>query len=404
MQEKGALTPEQAQEVLEALSEDAEGTDAAAEGGGETTRAADVAEPERVKDEPRSGPHGHDDAGSFLDMGWVGDMVDGITSGLGIATDHGDRRTGGDGHGYHDRWSQGGRHGNYQNSSRVEQPEGEDFEFRDNKVVFSKIRGLRLMRAKVKDNYFSASTFRDSDITDGSMESSSFAGASLHELHVEKGEIKDVSVSGSKLSRATLRGGSVLKGVRISGSGINGLTLENSAIEDARMSGLGLNGLTLSNGSLIKDTRFSGVTLGHVSLERSTMTDTRMSGAMLANVRLIETEMVSLDLRGARFQDTELRGSRVTDARFDAIGFVGLRVQNSTMRKVLFRGEHGRLPSLEERLSVVDSNLENVEFVGCVFHDTVFKGISVEGLRLRGVDLSDMTVENAEDLRALADH
>jgi hypothetical protein len=44
-----------------------------------------------------------------------------------------------------------------------------------------------------------------------------------------------------------------------------------------------------------------------------------------------------------------------------------------------------------------------VQFIGCTFRDTTFKGIEAEGLRIRGRDFSGQTIEKVEDLRAFAD-
>jgi len=41
---------------------------------------------------------------------------------------------------------------------------GEQYEFRGNRVVFSRLSGMHLVRSKIKDNSFSASTFKDVDL------------------------------------------------------------------------------------------------------------------------------------------------------------------------------------------------------------------------------------------------
>jgi len=73
-------------------------------------------------------------------MDWVNDMVDGITSGLGVHVQDKVRGAVGDwSEGSGGRWSANG-----QNSSRIEQPEGEQYEFRGNRVVFSRLSGMHL--------------------------------------------------------------------------------------------------------------------------------------------------------------------------------------------------------------------------------------------------------------------
>ena len=237
-------------------------------------------------EEPRGDPWVHRDDSrhrgrrrwrSFLDMEWVGDMVDGITSGLGVGTDFGpahpasDDRSG-DSYRYEwdPRWGRR-RGGNAENSSRVEQPEGEAFEFQENRVVFSKVSGLHLVRAKIRDNSFSASTFRGADLTDSAIVDSSLAGASVHDLLMDRAELKDVVIAGSKINRMEMRSGSAMKNVKISGSPVSGLTLEDdSRIEDTRLAGVVVSGCSLSRKTRIKDTRFNGTSLNRLSLEGAT--------------------------------------------------------------------------------------------------------------------------------------
>ena len=76
MKEKGTITDEQAAELLGALSEEAAEEPQTTE----TDRAHADEGPARGRGRRRSG--------AFLDMEWVGDMVDGITTGLGVAADH----------------------------------------------------------------------------------------------------------------------------------------------------------------------------------------------------------------------------------------------------------------------------------------------------------------------------
>src|SRR5208283_1471116 len=164
MQEKGTITAEQAEELLKALSEDPEdepgtaGQDSGVEAGsGETAEGQGKAE-----EDTAPGRRGARRSRSFFDMEWVDDMVGGITSGLGISSDRGDWDPGTEkyAYDYHYEWDprRGGRRGgNAQNSSRVEAPEGDSFEFRGNRVAFSKLSGMHYVRSRVKDNSFSAS-------------------------------------------------------------------------------------------------------------------------------------------------------------------------------------------------------------------------------------------------------
>ena len=147
MQEKGTLTAEQAEELLKALGEEQEGA-AHPEGDAAAGAAASAPEPNpEPGDKAGAGTaagadpfesYGRKGRGrrTFLDMEWVDDMVDGITSGLGVSAGS---RSWDDDRSRRDSRRAARRGGNAQSSSRVDQPEGEDFEFQGNRVVFSKI-------------------------------------------------------------------------------------------------------------------------------------------------------------------------------------------------------------------------------------------------------------------------
>ena len=206
MQEKGILTPEQAEELLKALEGD-EDVPGALEPPEPPVGAS--AQPQSESDKEwddddwgKRGRRRHRHTflpEGFLEMGWVDDMVDGITSGLGVRTSPGSPGAGaGNAENYrydyrYDWGRKGGRWtANGESSSRVEQPEGEGYEFRGNRVVFSRSSGMHLVRSKLRDNSFSASTLKDVDMVDSSMVDCALAGASLHELHMERSELKDV--------------------------------------------------------------------------------------------------------------------------------------------------------------------------------------------------------------------
>jgi uncharacterized protein YjbI with pentapeptide repeats len=431
MLDKGTITKEQADELLNALAEaEADGGAADQAEGSPSDRAtgdAPQAGTPRVGGPETSGPResrddswGPRDDGryrgrrrsrSFLDMDWVGDMVDGITSGLGVGTDAGPRPPASDdrsGDNYRYEWDpRWGRRrgGNAENSSRVEQPEGEAFEFQENRVVFSKIAGLHLVRAKIRDNSFSASTFKGADLTDSAIVDSSLAGASVHDLLMDRAELKDVVIAGSKITRMEMRSGAAMKNVKISGSPVSSFTLEgDSRIEDTRLAGVVVSGCSLSRKTRIKDTRFNGSSLNGLTMAGVTLADTRVDGCTLGATRLEETEITGCVIRGVSLQDSVIIRSRIKDARLEAVGFAGLSIEGSELKNMVIRDAfEGRFPRKMEGLRFIDVKLDNVQLVGCLLRDTTFKGFSAEGIRIRGRDLSGRTFQSADELRALSE-
>jgi len=414
MQEKGTITAEQAEELLKALSENQEDEDAAEgqEANAEPVTGETADTQGKAEDDTAPGRRGARRSRSFFDMEWVDDMVGGITSGLGISSDRGgwDSGTGKYAYDYHYEWDprRGGRRGgNAQDSSRVEAPEGESFEFRGNRVAFSKLSGMRYVRSRVKDNSFSASTFKDAELIDSVLQDSSFSGASVHELRMEDSQVTGMILAGSKVSRMSLTGKSLVKDTRISGGGLTGLSLTGgSSIEDTRLSGSALTTLSLTKESLVKDCRLSGVAVSHVTLEAARFKNVRISGCALGTTVFAGTEIEDSALRGLRLRDSEIRDSRFKDSKFEGIAFDALKVQNCRMSSTTFRDPFhkafGLFQKNAEKLSLVDCELDNVEFVDCTFRETTIKGLKARDMRFRGVDFSGKTIERIEDLEALA--
>ncbi len=396
MKEKGTITQEQAEELLGAISEGKQEEKEDPAGGGEPG-------PGETYGRHRGGRRSR----SFLEMDWVGDMVDGITSGLGVASgrDHDWGRSGDDyRYEWDPRWGRR-RSGNAESSSRVEQPEGESFEFQENRVIFSKLSGMHLIRSKVRDNAFSASTLRGAELTDSAIVDSSLPGASVHELLMDASEMKDVVIAGSKLNRLELRGASGMKSVKLSGTSVSGFSLESgSRIEDTRFAGVSINGCRFSEKTRLKDTRLHGTAVNHCTFQGVTLTDTRIDGCTLGNSSLADTEISGCALRGVSFHDSAIIGSRIKDARLEAVGFASLKIERSELKNVAIRDVFdGRFPKKVENLSLVDVKLDNVQFIGCTFRDTTIRGVKTDNLRIRGRDLSGMTIEKVEDLQALSE-
>jgi uncharacterized protein YjbI with pentapeptide repeats len=395
MQAKGTITAAQADELIAALQE-------------EDVAPVQPASPDvpGAPEPPRASRRGAD---RFFDMDWVGDMVEGITSSLGVSTgsmdDDDPRRPGrGDRSDYRYEWSRGRRsRGGGWGPAQVEQPVGEDFEYKDNHVTFSRIIGVQLFRAKMKDNTFSAASLTGAQVVDGTMESCFLAGASLNDLRIEGGRMKSVFLKGCKVNRLVIGKGSTFKDTRIAGAGVTDLSLDGeSSLENSTISGGVLNGFSLGMRSLLKSCRLSGVAVTQLSLDGSRVKDSWFKGSFLTGGRARDAEVLSCAFRGVRLQDFELTSSRIKDSRFDAIGFQDLKVIGSTLKNVIFRDTPLDLPRMGQGFSILDSRLDNMEFTGCTFRNTTIKGVTADNLRLRGVDLTDRTIESADELRSIA--
>lgn len=358
MQEKGTITLEQAEELIAVLSKEPEDKeeprDAAEDPGGEWGRRGI-----RYRKLRR---------GKWI-PDWVKDMVDEMAQGVreGLGSEEYDPATGSYEYRYRYDWDPSSywkRMGmNAQDVSRVEQPEGESFEFRDNKFAFSKLRSMRLVRSTVKNNAFYAATVHDISLEDSSLLDGSFAGASLHDLVMAASEMKNVKFEGVKVKGLSIRKNSFMRATKFSGGHINGLGLSDG----------------------------SGIEGG------------RMAGVKIADFSLVDSVLSDAVFKGMCAQDWKIEGSKLNGCRLERIGMFGVRIKNSALSGVVFRQEYEGTFNRARDLAIEDSTLESCEFIECTIRDTKIKGITARGLTIHGKDLTGRTFEKAEDLEALGE-
>ena len=352
MQEKGTITAEQADELIEALS-----------------AAPEEKDESRAEWDPRFVGYRRLQRSKWV-PDWVKDMVDeaaapGVLGGMG--SEEYDSAAGTYEYRYRYDWDPSyywRRMGvNAQDVSRVERPEGEEFKFRDNKFAFSKLRSMRLVRSTVRNNAFYAATIHDLDLEESTLVDSSFAGASLHDLSMVGSEMKNVRFEGMKLKELSIR--------------------ENSSIKTTKVSGGYIKSLKLDGGSRIEGGR--------------------MVGMKVMDVRLSGSELTDAVFNGMCMQDWKIEGSKLSGCRIEKIGMFDVGVKNSVLRGVAFRQEFEGTFNRVKDFSIEDSTLESCEFVECTIRNTRIKGISVKGLRIYGKDLTGLTFQKSEDLEALAE-
>jgi len=356
MLDRGAITKEQADELLGVLSEEPEGGE-----GDPTAGAGDTAE------EVPGGRFSHD-----YGYEWV-------------------------------RRHRGPRSRNAQDSSFVEQPEGEEFEFEGNRVVHGKIIGMRLTRSKVKDNRFNASVFRDAVLVDSAMEDCALSGASLAGLSMEGSRMRVANFAGSKVGRLELQGGSELENVRFMGCTVQSLSCRGeSGILNVNFAGGLMNSLALASRSRMRDCRMSGVTSARLTMERSLIHDTKCDGCGLTDVNLSSVEMDACTLRGVSVHGATLENCRMLQCRVEAMAFENLRIRGDSLERVRIEGPHFPCRLQTMGMEISDCTWDDMKFEECTFQDTAFLGIESKGLRFRGVDFTGRKIEKAEDLEDLA--
>ncbi len=430
MREKGSLTKEQADELLEALSEERAARESPAGIPVDATGQGDESDQKAEREgsgEGGAGPRTEDSGGNgskerredrqdrrerrwqkryfggFVDPEWVDNVMDKVTSGIGKAIEWIDSEAvhfaGGCDDGSGTGNARRGNWGNSQTLSSMEQPEGEDYQFGDNRAAYSKLRSLRLTRSRMNGNTFSASTVIDVEMADSVMEDGCLIGASLHELRMAESEITEVRVTGSKLTRVEMRGKSKIKDLRISGCNVTALTLtDDSGIEKSRFSGSNATNVTLSAKSAVRKARVNGSNANRVSLESSSVSDTETSVSNLTDVQVIGSQ-----IQDTSFRSTQIKDSRFTDCKLASVVFADSRMERSVFKDVEFRREPQGYSGEARNLTIVDVSLESCGFINCAFRNTTIKGITAKNLRFTGKDFSGITIKNVKDLEALAD-
>ncbi|HET6487256.1 MAG TPA: pentapeptide repeat-containing protein, partial [Spirochaetia bacterium] len=225
----------------------------------------------------------------------------------------------------------------------------------------------------------------DIELIDSALEHNSMAAASIHDLRMDHGTLDRSSFSGTKLKDVMIRGQSSILASDFSGCGVSNLRLEGE-----------------SGGSSLKGSRLSGARVSDVLLRSSTIEDADFSGSSLHDLKMMDSGLVGCKFRGSSLHNVEIASSHLDGCRMDGVGLDDVKVEGSRLVKVQFLGAMDHFRRQVHDVQIRDSTLDGVVFDGCVLQGTRIEGVTASGLRLRGKDLSRMTITSAEALEELA--
>lgn len=170
--------------------------------------------------------------------------------------------------------------------ANAERPVGEGYQLGNNRIVVSRLAGLRLHNAQFCANEMHASALVD--------------------LHCKDCSFNDNVLRASSLKRVDLDGSDVIGNV-VDGSQLAGLKLDSSSLLKNTFKGVRLKKLVLSAGANLTGTRFSGINGGGLTLSA-----TKMLNCEFVNCTFDDTVIEHIDrAEELRFEDVDFSGHRI---------------------------------------------------------------------------------------------
>ncbi len=243
-------------------------------------------------------------------------------------------------------------------------------------------------------------------------------------------DLTGCDLSGLSLAKADLRG-AFLEAARLVGCDLRGAKLVDAVLvradlTDATLVGCDLRGANLGDTTLVR-TDLSGLDLTGVTLAKSRCVELRLDGARLAGNDCLDATFERCDFRGVHAravqligseeQPIELSGSRFTDAVFEDVTFIHVRLvgcdfRRATLRESLFTdvcADDADFAGADAtNLRVVHrSSFARASLVGARLAKANLRGISLEGARLddanlEGAELGEANLQGASLVRVAA--
>ena len=256
--------------------------------------------------------------------------------------------------------------------ANADQPVGEHYDMRDNRIVVSRLAGLRLNKAEFRGNEMHASALTELDMNDTSFNGNAFRGSSLKRGTVAGGAVTDNRIYGSQLAVLELRDSSAVENT-LTGARIRALEMSGAKMRHCSLMATKLKNVALINGTSLADIKLSGIVGSDWTLDDSRWTDVRLQGAVVT--RLVARQA---NLEHCNFRNGDGARGEVAGGPAAAAGVM----RDLTLARVTMRG---------------------CEFAHCTFDGTVIENIELaENLRFERVDFSGRTIGALHELEALA--
>jgi uncharacterized protein YjbI with pentapeptide repeats len=251
--------------------------------------------------------------------------------------------------------------------SRADAPTGSEFVCQNNQLAVSQLKRLKLVRATFSDNELNAASIEEVELNESRMTGQCLRGSSIKGGLLENSEMSGNELNGARLVHLTASRGKLI-GCHFNGSQVRDLGIADSALEDSRCNGTKLKTLVLRNDSLVKNLRLNGVLARDWLFEAAVLSDVQFSGLRVDGLAIRRGGLEAVTFKTARWRD---------------------------------RRDDDELP-LMRGVDLTRVILKHCTFVDCRFDGTRLEGFEASGLTFDGVDFGNRVIRSAAELEQLA--
>ena len=247
--------------------------------------------------------------------------------------------------------------------SRADAPSGTDFVCEDNDLAVSSLRNVRLVRSTFSKNELNASSMQDLELIESHMTEMRLRGSSVKGGLLEKGEVRSNEMNGAGVVNLTINEGR-MTGCRFNGAQVRDVGISTSAVEECRCNGSKLKTVVVKADSLIKGLSTNGVLGRNWLFDNAVVSDTQFSGVRVDGLVLKRSGLERVTFK-----------TRDWSERLDA-NSLGL-VRDLELQRVI---------------------LKDCRFEDCRFDGTRFEGFDASNLTFKDVDFSGLVIRSADEL------
>jgi len=247
--------------------------------------------------------------------------------------------------------------------SRADAPSGTDFVCEDNDLAVSSLRNVRLVRSTFSKNELNASSMQDLELIDSHMTEMRLRGSSVKGALLEKGEVRSNELNGAGIVNLTINEGRMI-GCRFNGAQVRDVGISTSAVEECRCNGSKLKTLVVKADSLVKGLSTNGVLGRNWLFDNAVVADTQFSGVRVDGLVLKRSGLERVAFK-----------TRDWSERLEA-NSLGL-VRDLELQRVI---------------------LKDCRFEDCTFDGTRFEGFDASNLTFKDVDFTGLVIKSADEL------
>jgi uncharacterized protein YjbI with pentapeptide repeats len=284
--------------------------------------------------------------------------------------------------------------------SKAEHPSGSRYVFSDNEIRMGKLTDITLNDSEMKGNKIMGSSVSGLKVAFGAFNRNSVSAASVVDVAVENGMIADCAFNGSKVHDILVKEDSM----------ITGAVMDASKISDLRVSGE-----SKTNDCSVKCSKCDSLEI----TRRSSVSGLAVGGSKVKDIKLIETGLTGMSVQASTMSRMTFVKTTMTDIAVGASKVSMVRCEDSTLKDVIVSGmavldldiKNCRLSGVSfkktpvgfnlrhiAKLRLINATMKDCEFVNCTFFNTVIRDVDLSGVRLSDAMIKGQTITCKEDL------